>query len=60
MFQLLAFVLVGVYIWGAVKFYQGAGRFYEPSKALPLAVLWPVLLLASADFRRNFNRALKP
>jgi hypothetical protein len=60
MFQLLILALLGVYVWGAVKFLQKADRYYESGKALPLALAWPALLLASPDFRRNFSRSLKP
>jgi len=59
MVQLLVLVALGVYIWGALKFMGGAKRFYDPGKALPLALMWPLLLAASPDFRRNFQRALK-
>lgn len=58
--QLLILVLLGTYVWGAWRFAQGANRFYQRDKVLPLALMWPVLLLFSGDFRRNFNRALKP
>ncbi|WP_218082843.1 hypothetical protein [Anthocerotibacter panamensis] len=60
MFQLLILAAVGVYIWGAWAFLKKANRFYQSDKTLPLALAWPLLLAFSPDFRRNFNRALKP
>ncbi|WP_275450537.1 hypothetical protein [Gloeobacter kilaueensis] len=41
-------------------FTRGARRFYSDDQVWTLAALWPVLLLTSSQFRRNFNRALKP
>ncbi|WP_287129137.1 hypothetical protein [Candidatus Cyanaurora vandensis] len=58
--NLLLLVLLAGYLYGAWRFMKGANRFYQSDKALPLALAWPVLLLVSPDFRRNFNRALKP
>jgi hypothetical protein len=60
MIQFLVLAALGVYIWGALKFMGGAKRYYEPGKALPLALLWPLLLATNGDFRRNFQRTLKP
>ncbi|MFZ9737405.1 MAG: hypothetical protein ACO3EZ_05295 [Prochlorotrichaceae cyanobacterium] len=56
------FVVLGVlvYVWGAWKFLKGFKRTnYTKGNGLPLALLWPVLLIANRSFRQNFQKALK-
>ncbi|BAC90269.1 gsr2328 [Gloeobacter violaceus PCC 7421] len=59
-FGLILFLALAVYITGAWMFSRGARRFYSEDQVWTLAAMWPVLLLTSSQFRRNFNRALKP
>jgi hypothetical protein len=56
----LIFVALAVWGTGAWMFARGAHRYYQDDQVWMLAALWPVLMLTSAQFRRNFNRALKP
>lgn len=49
-----------VYGWGAWKFLQGFKRTnYTQGSGVPLALLWPVLLIANRSFRQNFQKALR-
>ncbi len=59
MLQLLTIVLVAVYAGGVWKFISGFNKTNFESGRLPLAFLWPVLLLTNRAYRQNFNRALK-
>jgi hypothetical protein len=58
MTSLLTIVLLGVYVGGIVKFWQGFHRTNFSQGRLYLALLWPVML-ANKSYRQNFNRALK-
>lgn len=59
MVPFLTFVLIVVYAGGVWKFLSGFNRTNFESGRLPLALLWPVLLLTNRSYRQNFNRALK-
>ena len=52
-------LLVGVYGWVAFRFMSGFHRTNFSQNRLPLALLWPVLLLANPSYRQNFRKALK-
>jgi hypothetical protein len=56
---LLLIVLIGVYGWGAYKFWQGFGRTNFSQGRVQLTLMWPLLLLVNKSYRQNFNRALK-
>ncbi|MGB7444749.1 MAG: hypothetical protein WA919_27085 [Coleofasciculaceae cyanobacterium] len=62
MLKLIFVVLLGIYGYGAWKFWKGFGRT-DFNRSLPnrvsLSLLWPVLIVANKPFRRNFNKALK-
>lgn len=55
-------IVIALAVWGtgAWMFSRGARRYYQDDQVWMLSALWPVLLLTSSQFRRNFNRALKP
>ncbi len=62
MVKLLGIVLVIVYIWGCIKFWQGFKRTnFVPTFAnrLLLAAFWPALLIVNKSYRQNFQKALK-
>jgi hypothetical protein len=52
-------ILLVVYIVGAVKFLQGVDKTNFTQNRVPLALLWPVLIVANENYRRNFTKALK-
>ena len=59
---LLAFLLVGGYIWGIWKFasgYRNTNFSASLSNRISLSLLWPVLVLVNGSYRRNFVKALK-
>lgn len=60
--QLIALILLAVYIGGIWKFLSGYRRTNFntglPGK-ISLALLWPVLLIGNKSYRRNFQKALK-
>lgn len=56
----LAILAAGlVYGYGVWKFWTGFNRTNFSNGRLPLALLWPVFLVANKSYRQNFNRALK-
>ncbi len=60
--KLLLLILLGVYGWGAWKFWKGfPNTQYQPGlvNRLGLSLLWPVLLAVNTSYRRNFQRALR-
>lgn len=59
MYTLLAIVVVGIYGWGVWKFMSGFNRTNFSNNKLPLAVLWPILLVTNRSYRQNFQKALK-
>ena len=50
---------VGVYFWGAAKFWSGFGRTNFTSNRLLLTAMWPALVIANRSYRQNFQKALK-
>ncbi|MBC8121200.1 MAG: hypothetical protein H7Y22_05085 [Gemmatimonadaceae bacterium] len=58
--KLLILLLVVGYAAGAWFFMKGAKRMYQDDQVWKLALIWPALFLTSSQFRRNFQRALKP
>lgn len=60
--KLIVLVLLGVYAYGAWKFWKGFERT-NFSRSLPtrltLSLLWPALIVANPSYRRNFRKALK-
>ena len=52
-------VLLAIYIGGAFRFLRGFRRTNFSQGRLPLALLWPLLLVVSKSYRKNFNKALK-
>ncbi len=57
--KVVGVVVLVVYVGGAFKFLRGFRRTNFTQGRLPLALLWPVLLLVSKSYRKNFNKALK-
>jgi membrane-bound metal-dependent hydrolase YbcI (DUF457 family) len=56
---LIGLVAIGVYVWGAWKFWNGFNRTNFEQGRLYLTALWPVFLISNRSYRQNFNRALK-
>lgn len=50
---------LGVYFWGASKFWTGFSRTNFTSNRLILTALWPALAIANRSYRQNFQKALK-
>ncbi|NJO43759.1 MAG: hypothetical protein HC769_22665 [Cyanobacteria bacterium CRU_2_1] len=59
MIKLLIVVAAVVYVYGVYKFLTGFDRTNFTSGRLPLALLWPVFLIANKSYRQNFSRVLK-
>eukprot|EP00897_Mesotaenium_endlicherianum_P001928 jgi/Mesen1/1763/ME000014S01169 len=56
------FILLAVYIAGAVRFYNGFRRTTMKDDAATKAAvtaMWPVLFVVSKDFRTNFKKAVQ-
>lgn len=53
---IIALVVYGVGVW---KFWKGFNRTTFSSGRLPLALMWPVFLIANKSYRQNFQKALK-
>ncbi|MEM8778338.1 MAG: hypothetical protein AAGF26_05585 [Cyanobacteria bacterium P01_G01_bin.49] len=62
MFQLISYIVLGVYLVGIWKFISGY-VYTNFSRQLPtklsLALLWPALLVINQSYRQNFQKALK-
>ncbi|MEO8890811.1 MAG: hypothetical protein ABI417_04635 [Coleofasciculaceae cyanobacterium] len=62
MIKLLIFGLVGLYGYGAWRFWKGFERT-NFNRNLPnriaLSLLWPALIVANSSYRKNFTKALK-
>ncbi len=59
MSTLIGIVLFGIYVGGIWKFLSGFNRTNFSQGKLPLALMWPVLVIANKSYRQNFNKALK-
>ncbi|TVQ41834.1 MAG: hypothetical protein EA365_16645 [Gloeocapsa sp. DLM2.Bin57] len=62
MYQLIVLLLVVVYAAGVVKFLKGFRRTnFNPGivNKIKLSLLWPLLIMISGSYRRNFQKALK-
>jgi membrane-bound metal-dependent hydrolase YbcI (DUF457 family) len=57
--KILVLLALAAYAFGVWKFWTGFNRTNFTQGRLPLALLWPVLLIANKSYRQNFNRALK-
>jgi hypothetical protein len=60
--KLLPIILLGLYIGGGIKFWNGFDRTnfnQNISTRLLLSILWPVLFVGNKSFRGNFQKALK-
>jgi hypothetical protein len=57
--EIIGVILLVVYIVGVVKFLQGVSKTNFTQNRIPLALLWPVLLVVNENYRRNFTKALK-
>jgi hypothetical protein len=62
MIKLLIFGLLGLYGYGAWRFWKGFERT-NFNRNLPnriaLSLLWPALIVANPAYRKNFTKALK-
>lgn len=56
--KLILFLLLGVYVVGAWKFWKGFRYTNFSDGRIILGLLWPALLLNGA-YRKNFTKALK-
>jgi hypothetical protein len=56
--QFIAFLLFVVYVFGIWKFLAGINRTNFTQGKIPLALLWPVLIIVNESYRRNFTKAL--
>jgi hypothetical protein len=56
---LLGIVVLIIYGGGVWKFMAGFNRTNFSSGKLPLALLWPILLITNRAYRQNFQKALK-
>ncbi len=59
MLSFLGFIAIVVYIGGVWKFMSGFRRTNFTNNKLPLALLWPLLVVANKSYRQNFTKALK-
>ena len=57
--NLIIFGLLSGYVYGAWKFWTGFRQTNFSQNRLPLALLWPALLIANKSYRQNFRKALK-
>jgi hypothetical protein len=57
--QIIGVIFLIIYIVGAVKFLQGVEKTSFTQNQIPLALLWPILLVVNENYRRNFTKALK-
>ncbi|MDG2989987.1 hypothetical protein L3556_03420 [Candidatus Synechococcus calcipolaris G9] len=57
--SIIGFVAIIAYFIGFWRFWQGFDRTHYSQYRLPLAALWPLLLIANKSYRENFSRALK-
>jgi len=57
--ELLTLAVIVVYVGGVWKFWTGFNRTSFSEGRLPLALMWPVLVIANKSYRQNFNKALK-
>lgn len=53
-------LLLGSYVFGAYRFFRGfRATDYQRMYRIPLSLLFPIFLIASATFRSNFSRAIR-
>jgi hypothetical protein len=57
--QIIGVIFLVIYVVGVVKFLQGVDKTNFTQNKLPLALLWPLLLVINENYRRNFTKALK-
>lgn len=57
--KILLLLALAAYVFGVWKFWKGFNRTNFSQGRLPLALLWPVLVIANKSYRQNFNKALK-
>ena len=55
----VSFVLLVVYGVGAWKFWTGFNRTDFSTGRVKFTLLWPIFLIGSEPYRRNFTKALK-
>jgi len=59
MVNIIILLAVVGYVYGAYKFWTGFRRTNFSEGRVPLALLWPVLVIANKSYRQNFTKALK-
>ncbi|MBF2029144.1 MAG: hypothetical protein IGS48_20680 [Oscillatoriales cyanobacterium C42_A2020_001] len=57
--EIVGLVALVVYGFGVWKFWTGFRRTNFSQGRLPLALLWPVLVIANKSYRQNFNKILR-
>lgn len=57
--ELVSIILLLFYGIGAWRFWTGFNRTDFSSGRVKFTLLWPVFLIGSAPYRRNFQKALK-
>ncbi|HEY9690539.1 MAG TPA: hypothetical protein V6D46_11150 [Coleofasciculaceae cyanobacterium] len=58
MSYLIGFLILGVYGFFGVQFWNGFNRTNFTQNRIFLTILWPVLLI-NGSYRKNFQKALK-
>lgn len=56
---MIGIVAILAYLVGVWRFWRGFDRTHYSQYRLPLAALWPLLLIVNKSYRENFGRALK-
>ncbi|EKQ68978.1 hypothetical protein OsccyDRAFT_1580 [Leptolyngbyaceae cyanobacterium JSC-12] len=57
--KIVVLLALAVYGFGVWKFWTGFKRTNFSQGRLPLALLWPILVIANKSYRQNFNKVLK-
>ena len=56
---LISILLAVGYVYGAFRFWTGFRRTSFSQGKLYLTLLWPLFLIGSKSYRKNFSKALK-
>lgn len=57
--NIIVLLALAGYVYGVWKFWTGFNRTNFSEGRLPLALMWPVLVITNKSYRQNFNKALK-
>ena len=56
---LIGLLLLGTYVVGAWKFWNGFRRTSFSTGKAYLTLLWPVFIIGNKSYRENFTKAIK-